>query len=125
MLGHANELRQAAKNFPEAIDAMKRSQSLIERSNDLVRVQLSEATEKAAQGIIEPITAHFAQLNQEARAGLFINAFNKWTAALLCVLFIGSACFVGYKLKETREALGRVGTKVNEIYKYTVPQIQK
>ena len=90
----------------------------IEASNEAVEVKLSEETEKAAVRIVEPIKKHLEEANEEARANLYITAFNKWTAAGLCIIFIASAVFAGYKLKDTREALGRVGTKINQIYEF-------
>ncbi len=119
LTSHAEELRQAAKDFPEAITALRRAERAVSESNSAVRVELSEATEKAAQGLLEPITEnHKKQLHEiaeKANDNLFSLIFTKWILIIVLVLFIGTSGFVGYKLYDNREALGRVGTAVNQI----------
>ena len=122
MLGHANELRQAAKNFPEAIDAMKRSQSLIERSNEKIRIELSEETKNAAQGLLQPFEAMLEGQVEKSRQLLLINVVSKWTALIFFILAVVFAGYTGYRLEkqadmiqDNRAAIGRVGVNVNKI----------
>lgn len=108
----------------------------VERSNEAVRVELSEATEKAAQGLLEPITAtHKTQLEEIVKKSdetFFALIFTKWILIGVLLISLVVSGFAAYKMYDTREALGRVGTVENQIlqmekarYKAEYPDLYK
>lgn len=108
------------------IKDLKSYTEAVNESNREVCIKLSEETKKAAQGLLEPITAtHKTQLEEIVKKSdetFFALIFTKWILIGVLLISLAVSGFAGYKMYETREALGRVGTKVNEIYKYNVPK---